>query len=45
MAREWNDSQPIYRQIRDRVVAMILDGALKEGDALPRCAPWRRTAA
>src|SRR5215813_4032432 len=32
---EWNDSQPIYRQLRDRVVAMILDGALKEGDALP----------
>ena len=26
MDREWNDSQPIYRQIRDRVVAMILDG-------------------
>ena len=35
MVQEWNDSQPIYRQIRDRVVAMILDGALKEGDALP----------
>jgi GntR family transcriptional regulator len=35
MEREWNDSQPIYRQIRDRVVAMILDGALKEGDPLP----------
>ena len=35
MDREWNDRQPIYRQIRDRVVAMILDGALKEGDALP----------
>jgi DNA-binding transcriptional regulator YhcF (GntR family) len=33
--REWNDSQPIYRQIRDRVVAMILDGLLKEGDPLP----------
>jgi GntR family transcriptional regulator len=33
--REWNDSQPIYRQLRDRVVAMILDGVLKEGDALP----------
>lgn len=32
---EWNDSQPIYRQIRDRIVAMILDGALKEGDPLP----------
>ena len=35
MDRDWNDSQPIYRQIRDRVVAMILDGVLKEGDALP----------
>lgn len=35
MVQEWNDSQPIYRQIRDRVVAMILDGELKEGDALP----------
>ena len=35
MDREWNDNQPIYRQIRDRVVAMILDGVLKEGDPLP----------
>lgn len=35
MDPEWNDSQPIYRQIRDRVVAMILDGALAEGDPLP----------
>jgi GntR family transcriptional regulator len=35
MGREWNDSQPIYRQLRDRVVAMILDGVLKEGDPLP----------
>lgn len=35
MEREWNDSQPIYRQIRDRVVAMILDGVLNEGDPLP----------
>jgi GntR family transcriptional regulator len=32
---EWNDSQPIYRQLRDRVIAMILDGVLKEGDPLP----------
>ena len=32
---EWNESQPIYRQLRDRVVAMILDGVLKEGDVLP----------
>jgi GntR family transcriptional regulator len=35
MDREWNDQQPIYRQLRDRVVAMILDGVLKEGDPLP----------
>ena len=35
MDLEWNDSQPIYRQLRDRVVAMILDGVLGEGDALP----------
>jgi GntR family transcriptional regulator len=35
MDREWNDGQPIYRQLRDRVVAMILDGDLKEGDPLP----------
>src|SRR6266576_5339478 len=35
MAREWNDSQPIYRQLRDRVVHMILDGVLNEGDPLP----------
>ena len=32
---EWNDSQPIYRQLRDRVVAMILDGVLNDGDPLP----------
>ncbi|MCM2316000.1 MAG: GntR family transcriptional regulator, partial [Thermoanaerobaculia bacterium] len=35
MDREWNDSQPIYRQLRDRVVDLILDGALREGDPLP----------
>ena len=35
MDREWNDSQPIYRQLRDRVADMILDGLLKEGDPLP----------
>jgi GntR family transcriptional regulator len=35
MEGEWNDSQPIYRQLRDRVVALILDGVLKEGDPLP----------
>jgi GntR family transcriptional regulator len=35
MDSDWNDSQPIYRQLRDRVVAMVLDGVLKEGDPLP----------
>ena len=32
---EWNDNQPIYRQLRDRVIAMIIDGVLSEGDPLP----------
>ena len=35
MDLEWNDSAPIYRQLRDRVVDMILDGVLKNGDPLP----------
>ena len=35
MDREWNEDQPIYRQLRDRVVAMILEGVLQEGDPLP----------
>ena len=35
MDRDWNDGQPIYRQLRDRVVHMILDGVLNEGDPLP----------
>jgi len=35
MSITWNDNAPIYRQLRDRVVAMILDGILKQGDALP----------
>jgi GntR family transcriptional regulator len=35
MDQEWNDGQPIYRQLRDRVIAMILDGVLQEGDPLP----------
>lgn len=32
---EWNDDQPIYRQLKDRMISLILEGALKEGDALP----------
>jgi len=35
MDHEFHNSQPIYRQLRHRVVAMILDGVLKEGDPLP----------
>jgi GntR family transcriptional regulator len=35
MDPHWDESLPIYRQLRDRVVAMILEGVLKEGDALP----------
>lgn len=35
MEGQWIDSQPIYRQLRDRVVALILDGVLEEGDPLP----------
>lgn len=31
----WNDDQPIYRQLRDKVVGLILDGVYKEGDAIP----------
>ncbi len=34
-AIEWSDGAPIYRQLKERVVAMMLDGALKPGDALP----------
>lgn len=35
MAMSWNDNAPIYRQLKDKVIAMILEGSLKEGDALP----------
>ena len=35
MDPEWNDRQPIYWQLRDRIVEMILDGVLNEGDPLP----------
>ena len=35
MDPQWNEDLPIYRQLRDRVVAMILEGVLKDGDALP----------
>ena len=35
MAVHWNDSQPIYWQLKERTIAMILDGTLAEGEALP----------
>lgn len=35
MVHTWNDAAPIYRQLRDRVVAMILDSELAEGEAVP----------
>ncbi len=35
MDTNWTDSLPIYRQLRDRVVAMILEGVLNDGDPLP----------
>jgi GntR family transcriptional regulator len=35
MSTHWNDSQPIYWQLKDRTVAMILDGTLGEGEPLP----------
>lgn len=35
MTTQWNDSQPIYWQLKERTIAMILDGTLKEGSPLP----------
>ncbi|MFO1388391.1 GntR family transcriptional regulator [Cellvibrio sp.] len=35
MTHSWNDDQPIYRQLRERIVSLMLEGVFKEGDALP----------
>jgi GntR family transcriptional regulator len=35
MSDNWNDQQPIYKQLRDRVAAMVMDGSFVEGDAIP----------
>jgi len=35
MNADWHDNTPIYRQLKNRVVEMMLDGLLKPGDALP----------
>jgi GntR family transcriptional regulator len=35
MSALWHDNSPIYRQLKDRIIEMLLDGALKPGDAIP----------
>ena len=35
MTVEWNDKQPIYRQLRDMVIERIVDGSFVEGEAVP----------
>ncbi|MCC6504556.1 MAG: HTH-type transcriptional repressor YtrA [Alphaproteobacteria bacterium ADurb.BinA280] len=35
MSVTWNDNTPIYLQLKERVVTMLLDGLLKPGEALP----------
>ena len=35
MPDDWNDKQPIYKQLRERVVALIMDGSFVEGEAIP----------
>ncbi len=35
MSGDWSDTTPIYKQLKDRVIGMMLDGALKPGDPLP----------
>ncbi len=35
MTPDWTDDQPIYRQLKDKVVTAIMEGALPEGEALP----------
>ena len=35
MTMEWNDKQPIYRQLRDLVAQRIMDGTFAEGEAVP----------
>ena len=35
MSVDWHDNAPIYRQLKEKVVGMVLDDILKPGDALP----------
>jgi len=35
MGTDWNNNQPIYLQLREKVIALILDNILTDGDTLP----------
>ena len=35
MSVQWSDNSPIYRQLKDKLIGMMLDGLIKPGDALP----------
>ncbi len=35
MDPNWNDNQPIYRQLKERVIEMVLEGVVADGDSLP----------
>ncbi len=35
MSQQWNDEQPIYRQLRDRMIVLIMEGVYKQGDVIP----------
>lgn len=35
MSKEWNDSQPIYLQLREQVIGRLMDGTFEEGAAVP----------
>ena len=35
VAEQWKDDRPIYLQLKDRILTMIMDGVIEEGAALP----------
>jgi GntR family transcriptional regulator len=35
VATQWKNDQPIYLQLKERIMAMIIDRILNEGEALP----------
>jgi GntR family transcriptional regulator len=34
-AMKWNDQTPIFRQLKEKVVELIMDGEVTEGEAVP----------